>query len=138
MKHGRADETLEWLGLGSLQDSYDKAVAGAEADTIRGARKAGLRQGLWSIFSLPRPRWPIFLITRNERPYKGWWGSRTSTTSGNESCRLTIGDIPQSPRCLGSTGEILKKLCVQRELDSILQLNLPENLIYCLHEFEDG
>ena len=91
MKHGRADETLEWLGLGSLQDSYDKAVAGAEADTIRGARKAGLRQGLWSIFSLPRPRWPIFLITRNERPYKGWWGSRTSTTSGNDSSNSLLG-----------------------------------------------
>jgi hypothetical protein len=31
MKQGFADETLERLGLGSLQDSYDKAVAGAEA-----------------------------------------------------------------------------------------------------------
>ena len=31
MKHAFSDETLERLGLGSLQDSYDKAVAGAEA-----------------------------------------------------------------------------------------------------------
>src|SRR5215211_3632468 len=31
MKQGFADETLERLGLGSLQESYDKAVAGAEA-----------------------------------------------------------------------------------------------------------
>jgi hypothetical protein len=31
MNQGFADETLERLGLGSLQDSYDKAVAGAEA-----------------------------------------------------------------------------------------------------------
>ncbi len=38
-----------------------------------------------------RPRWPIFLITRNERPYKGWWGSRTSTTSGNDSSDSLLG-----------------------------------------------
>jgi hypothetical protein len=31
MKHAFSDETLERLGLGSLQDSYDRAVAGAEA-----------------------------------------------------------------------------------------------------------
>jgi hypothetical protein len=31
MKQGFADETLERLGLGSLQESYDEAVAGAEA-----------------------------------------------------------------------------------------------------------
>jgi hypothetical protein len=31
MKQGFADETLERLGLGFLQDCYDKAVAGAEA-----------------------------------------------------------------------------------------------------------
>jgi hypothetical protein len=30
MKQGFADETLERLGLGFLQDSYDKAVASAE------------------------------------------------------------------------------------------------------------
>ena len=36
MKQGFADETLERLGLGSLQDSYDKAVAGAEARHRRG------------------------------------------------------------------------------------------------------
>jgi hypothetical protein len=40
---------------------------------------------------MPRPRWPIFLITRNERPYKGWWGSRTSTTSGNDSSDSLLG-----------------------------------------------
>ncbi|WP_245309421.1 NADH dehydrogenase ubiquinone Fe-S protein 4 [Bradyrhizobium retamae] len=31
MKHAFSDETLERLGLGSLRESYDKAVAGAEA-----------------------------------------------------------------------------------------------------------
>ncbi|WP_249734797.1 NADH dehydrogenase ubiquinone Fe-S protein 4 [Bradyrhizobium sp. sGM-13] len=31
MKHAFSDETLERLGLGSLQESYDKAIAGAEA-----------------------------------------------------------------------------------------------------------
>jgi hypothetical protein len=31
MKHAFSDETLERLGLGSLQESYDNAVAGAEA-----------------------------------------------------------------------------------------------------------
>src|SRR5260370_32696882 len=40
---------------------------------------------------MPRPRWPIFLITRNERPHKGWWGSRTSTTSGNDSSDSLLG-----------------------------------------------
>lgn len=38
-----------------------------------------------------RPRWPIFLITRYERPYKGWWGSRTWTTSGNDSSDSLLG-----------------------------------------------
>ncbi len=38
-----------------------------------------------------RPRWPIFLITRNERLYRGWWGSRTSTTSGNDSSDSLLG-----------------------------------------------
>lgn len=40
---------------------------------------------------MPRPRWPIFLITRYERPHKGWWGSRTSTTSGNDSSDSLLG-----------------------------------------------
>jgi hypothetical protein len=31
MKHAFSDETLDRLGLGSLQESYDKAVAGAKA-----------------------------------------------------------------------------------------------------------
>jgi transposase len=51
---------------------------------------------------------------------------------------VTISQAQLLTYCLGSTGEILKKLCVQRELDSILQLNLPENLIHWLHEFEAG
>jgi ETC complex I subunit conserved region len=35
MKHAFSDETLERLGLGSLRESYDKAVAGAEARQAR-------------------------------------------------------------------------------------------------------
>ncbi|MCD9112776.1 NADH dehydrogenase ubiquinone Fe-S protein 4 [Bradyrhizobium japonicum] len=47
MTRAFSDETLERLGLGPLQESYDKAVAGAEARTIAGARKVGLRRWRW-------------------------------------------------------------------------------------------
>ena len=43
MKHVRFYETLRMPRTLFLQDSYDKAVAGVEADTIRGSRKVRLR-----------------------------------------------------------------------------------------------